>query len=226
MLLALFSFTLSISARAVPQSSGVPTLEGTTWAIIGSDKQSYIFEFQKAFKLRYFSGNGTSGKGSWKQAAESISFEVNSKSVEFRGALHINQMQGESKTRKGKSLKWSGVRERATVTTPNAPRYPGIAAAAHASGTVIIEVTIDAKGTVILASTIEGHPLLRRLCEASAKGWRFNPSNEGMDIRTVRLIFFFSLLPPDCKKDVIDLSPVYLSPYLVNVRRREVCPTY
>jgi TonB family protein len=214
------------SAGAQIQSPITPNIEGTTWEVTDSDKQSYIFEFQKGAKLRYVSSNGITGKGSWKQTGNSIYIAVNGKFVEYIGAVEAGRIEGDAKSRKGRKLKWSGVKEQAMVVTPNAPRYPPIAAAAHATGTVIVEVKVDPKGTVTSATTIDGHPLLRKICEASAKQWQFNSAGGNMDVRTVRLLLSFSLLPPDCKNDVIELPPVYISSYLVNVRRRKVCLRY
>lgn len=56
------------------------------------------------------------------------------------------------------------------------PIYSQIAQAAHASGSVKIQVLIDEHGKVISASILEGHPLLRQ--EALKAAWqaRFNPT--------------------------------------------------
>jgi periplasmic protein TonB len=56
------------------------------------------------------------------------------------------------------------------------PNYPPIAAKAHASGTVIVQVTIDESGNVISAFAIEGHPLLRAVSAAAARQARFSPT--------------------------------------------------
>lgn len=56
------------------------------------------------------------------------------------------------------------------------PVYPAIARQAHASGTVVVQVTIDEKGNVISADALSGHPLLRAACIEAARGARFSPT--------------------------------------------------
>ena len=56
------------------------------------------------------------------------------------------------------------------------PAYPPIAAAAHASGDVKVQVVIDKDGTVIAAAAIGGHPLLQATSVTAARGARFAPS--------------------------------------------------
>jgi TonB family protein len=61
---------------------------------------------------------------------------------------------------------------------PAAP-YPPIARAARASGKVVVRVTVDESGRVILASAMIGHPLLRAAAEAAARQARFAPTVRG-----------------------------------------------
>lgn len=56
------------------------------------------------------------------------------------------------------------------------PPYPSIARAAGASGTVIVQVTVDENGRVISASAISGHPLLKASAVQAAYGARFTPT--------------------------------------------------
>lgn len=56
------------------------------------------------------------------------------------------------------------------------PAYPPIARAARASGTVMVQVTIDENGNVISAHAISGHPLLQASAVAAARGARFSPT--------------------------------------------------
>ena len=69
----------------------------------------------------------------------------------------------------------SGVLNGRAVVLPR-PKYPAIAAAAHADGTVTVQVTIDESGNVISANAIEGHPLLRGVSVAAARDARFSPT--------------------------------------------------
>ena len=56
------------------------------------------------------------------------------------------------------------------------PTYPRIARAAHASGTVDVQVLIDFDGTVIAAAALGGHPLLQSASVDAARNARFGPT--------------------------------------------------
>jgi TonB family protein len=55
------------------------------------------------------------------------------------------------------------------------PAYPPIAKAAHASGTVVVQITVDESGKVIAANAVSGHPLLQQAAAAAARQARFAP---------------------------------------------------
>ena len=54
--------------------------------------------------------------------------------------------------------------------------YPPIARAAHASGSVKVEVTIDEDGNVVAAKAVSGHPLLQAAAVAAARNAKFSPT--------------------------------------------------
>jgi len=56
------------------------------------------------------------------------------------------------------------------------PAYPAAAKAIHASGSVVVQVTIDESGRVISASAVSGHPLLKAAAVSAAQGARFSPT--------------------------------------------------
>ena len=56
------------------------------------------------------------------------------------------------------------------------PAYPEIARAAHASGTVVVQVLIDEEGYVIAAHAVSGHPLLQAASVAAAREAKFSPT--------------------------------------------------
>jgi len=56
------------------------------------------------------------------------------------------------------------------------PAYPAIARAAHASGTVVVQVLIDEEGNVVSAKAVSGHPLLQAASVAAALEARFAPT--------------------------------------------------
>lgn len=94
--------------------------------------------------------------------------------------------------------------------------YPNVAAAARASGSVVIEVKVDSSGKVISAHIVEGIPLLGVAAEKSARRWIFAPETKHME-RAVRLTFTFKLMPEDAPAE--ELLPIFMPPYHVEVRR-------
>lgn len=56
------------------------------------------------------------------------------------------------------------------------PAYPPAARAVKASGTVVVQVTLDETGRVVSASAVSGHPLLRSAAVAAANSARFSPT--------------------------------------------------
>jgi TonB family protein len=68
-----------------------------------------------------------------------------------------------------------GVLNGKAISLPK-PVYPPIAKSAHASGTVIVQITIDESGKVISARAISGHPLLQAAAVQAAYGARFSPT--------------------------------------------------
>jgi protein TonB len=56
------------------------------------------------------------------------------------------------------------------------PTYPAIARAAHASGTVVVQVLIDEDGNVITAHAVSGHPLLQPSAVSAARASKFSPT--------------------------------------------------
>ena len=75
--------------------------------------------------------------------------------------------------------------ERLSVISPDAPKYPPIAAAANVKGSVVVEVSVDPTGSVVSAEAVEGHPLLRG-AEESAKLWKFSPASDSTTLRSAR----------------------------------------
>ncbi len=56
------------------------------------------------------------------------------------------------------------------------PDYPPEAQSAKASGTVVVQVTIDEQGGVLSAHAVSGHPLLQAAAVAAAREARFSPT--------------------------------------------------
>jgi TonB family protein len=71
------------------------------------------------------------------------------------------------------------------------PPYPPVARAAHASGTVTVQVTVDEAGNVISAHAVSGHPLLQAASVAAARQARFTPTKlSGQPVKVTGVIIY------------------------------------
>ncbi|MBV9211971.1 MAG: energy transducer TonB, partial [Acidobacteria bacterium] len=83
-----------------------------------------------------------------------------------------------------------GVLNGKAISLPK-PAYPAIAKTARASGTVVVQVTIDENGNVISANAISGPPLLRAAAVTAARGARFSPTKlSGQPVKVTGVINF------------------------------------
>ncbi len=83
-----------------------------------------------------------------------------------------------------------GVLNGKAISLPK-PAYPAIARTAHASGTVVVQVTIDENGNVISAHAVSGHPLLQAVAVAAARGARFSPTKlSGQPVKVTGVITY------------------------------------
>lgn len=55
------------------------------------------------------------------------------------------------------------------------PKYPAVAQAIRASGTVILQATISRSGTIENLRVVEGLPMLRQAALDAVKQWRYRP---------------------------------------------------
>jgi TonB family protein len=70
------------------------------------------------------------------------------------------------------------------IEVPVSP-YPAIARVAHVSGEVVVKVTIDTDGTVVLAEVVSGSALLRRASTDNVQHWTFSPPPHSRFTQTV-----------------------------------------
>lgn len=56
-----------------------------------------------------------------------------------------------------------------------APEYPELARQTNATGTVVLEATVDTRGTVVSVRTLSGHPLLEEAAVDAVRQWRYQP---------------------------------------------------
>src|SRR5918911_205685 len=83
-----------------------------------------------------------------------------------------------------------GVLNGKAISLPK-PAYPPIARAAHASGTVVVQVLIDENGTVVSAHAISGHPLLQGAAVGAARQARFSPTKlSGQPVKVTGTIIY------------------------------------
>ena len=68
-----------------------------------------------------------------------------------------------------------GVLNGKAISLPR-PHYPTIARSAHASGVVVVQVTIDESGQIMAAHVISGHPLLQSASLEAARRAKFSPT--------------------------------------------------
>ncbi|HLL76937.1 MAG TPA: TonB family protein [Pyrinomonadaceae bacterium] len=68
-----------------------------------------------------------------------------------------------------------GVLNGKAISKPE-PAYPAVAKAARASGTVVVQITVDESGKVASASAVSGHPLLRQAAVQAAYQAKFLPT--------------------------------------------------
>lgn len=81
-----------------------------------------------------------------------------------------------------------GVLNGKAISLPK-PAYPPIARAAHAAGTVVVQVLIDENGNVVSAHAVSGHPLLQAAAVGAARQARFSPTKlSGQPVKVTGVI--------------------------------------
>ncbi len=88
-----------------------------------------------------------------------------------------------------------GVLNGKAISLPKPP-YPPAAKAVRASGSVSVQVLIDENGSVVSASAVSGHPLLRAAAAAAARGARFSPTKlSGQPVKVSGVITYNFVAP-------------------------------
>ena len=83
-----------------------------------------------------------------------------------------------------------GVLNGKAISLPKPP-YPPAARAVRASGTVTVQVTISESGSVISATAVSGHPLLKAAAAQAARGARFSPTQlSGQPVKVTGVITY------------------------------------
>jgi TonB family protein len=92
------------------------------------------------------------------------------------------------------------------------PAYPAAASAVRASGAVNVQVTIDEEGSVISASAVSGHPLLRASAVQAARQSKFAPTRlSGQAVKVTGVIVYNFVLPAETNASQEDESEQLIS---------------
>ena len=75
------------------------------------------------------------------------------------------------------------------------PPYPAAARAVRASGAVNVQVTISESGSVVSASAVSGHPLLRQAAEQAARQAKFAPTTLSGQAVSVTGVIVYNFVP-------------------------------
>ena len=68
------------------------------------------------------------------------------------------------------------------VKSKVSPIYPELAQRLKVVGSVKLDVTIDATGTVTIVKPVGGHPLLIDSASKAMKAWKFEPGAESTEV--------------------------------------------
>ncbi len=98
-----------------------------------------------------------------------------------------------------------------------APSFPLPKGSTYAFGSVVVEIQVDAHGSVQKAKAVQGHPSLYETSEKAAQRWRFAASALASEARTARLTFVFKVMEADTLEE--DLSSIFMPPFQIEVRR-------
>ena len=91
------------------------------------------------------------------------------------------------------TIKSTGVLNGKATYLPKPP-YPAAAISLNAQGEVNVQILIDESGRVVSAKAVSGHPLLRAVAEAAARGAKFSPtllSNQPVKVTGI-IVYKFS----------------------------------
>jgi TonB family protein len=209
-LLALISSTTSMVGSTLKLESGT-----TSWVGGGSNEVPFVLELQDNGTLLYIDARGAAYRGLWNRQGQTVEMDVQSGDIKLSGIIEDGRMHGTGTDNNHRRWEWFAIKQPAVVERV-VPKYPALGAAARIAGTVVIDVNVSPAGTVTTVNALSGHPLLRRVSEEAALGWKFRPAARD-PLRVSRLLFIFRIL--DKEKDETVVSPVLLSPYRVEIRR-------
>jgi len=126
-----------------------------------------------------------------KRIIEGAMFAAMMAATSLINGVSVSAQQPEQSLEAPKIIRKSGGVLQASATRRVEPAYPPLAKAAHISGSVVVEVTIDESGDVQAAQAISGHPLLKDAAVNAARGWKFQPTTlSGAPVKVIGAITF------------------------------------
>src|SRR5215831_12725989 len=126
-----------------------------------------------------------------KRIIEGAMFAAMMAATSLINGVSVSAQQPEQSLEAPKIIRKSGGVLQASATRRVEPAYPPLAKAAHISGSVVVEVTIDESGDVISANPISGHPLLKDAAVNAARGWKFAKTTlSGVPVKVIGAITF------------------------------------
>ena len=104
--------------------------------------------------------------------------------------LSSEKVEPETKTSTAVQTISGGVLNGKAISLPK-PTYPPIAKQAKATGTVVVQVTVDENGNVVSAQAVSGHPLLQAASVAAARSAKFSPTKlSGQPVKVTGVITY------------------------------------
>ncbi|HEX7529994.1 MAG TPA: TonB family protein [Pyrinomonadaceae bacterium] len=107
-----------------------------------------------------------------------------------------DQRKEESVTESGQRAPINrGVLNGSATSLPQ-PAFPAIARAAHASGEVTVQITVDETGNVVAARAVSGHQLLLAAAVTAARQARFTPTRLNGEPVKVTGVLVYNFVAP------------------------------
>jgi TonB family protein len=106
------------------------------------------------------------------------------------------QRKEESVTESGQRAPINGGVLNGSATSLPQPAFPAIARAAHASGEVTVQITVDETGNVVAARAVSGHQLLLAAAVTAARQARFAPTRLNGEPVKVTGVLVYNFVAP------------------------------
>jgi TonB family protein len=107
-----------------------------------------------------------------------------------------DQRKEESVTESGQRAPINGRVLNGSATSLPQPAFPAIARAAHASGEVTVQITVDETGNVVAARAVSGHQLLLAAAVTAARQARFTPTRVNGEPVKVTGVLVYNFVAP------------------------------